>query len=79
MLPGFFHLPCWYKTLIRWFDMPVRSFKVTIPQSEMLDRLTDQTGLSFSEFMRRMIDQCLQEYALNNMIPHMSGKITIGS
>ncbi len=55
--------------------MSVRSFNVTDPQNDRINYVLSQTGLTFSELMRRWVDNGLREQVLDEVIPYMSGKL----
>ncbi len=44
-----------------------------------LKNVLDQTQLGTSDMLRRMIDYCLQQQRMNDIVPSMSGQIKIGS
>lgn len=46
-------------------------------QGESLQKLKDLTGLSISEFTRRLFDYGLQEKVLDEIIPTMSGQLQL--
>jgi hypothetical protein len=45
---------------------------------QALQDLSRQTGDSQSAWLRQMIDYCYRPNVLNEMVPHMSGRIQIG-
>lgn len=55
----------------------ITSLKITDWQQQSFDRLHGQTGLTKSELMRRMFDYCLQEFVINQLVPTMSGSLTV--
>ncbi len=63
-------------------SMPDRTPRlvVTMPDRHRngLREMSDQTELSVSELLRRMVDHCFQPAVTNDMLPCMSGRITIG-
>jgi hypothetical protein len=46
-------------------------------QIEALKDLKVQTGITSSEWLRRMIDYCLQDQILNQLAPALSGHISV--
>lgn len=55
--------------------MPHANFFLPERQDAGLRSVAEQTGLSYSELLRRMVDNCLQSQTLNQLVPSMSGKI----
>jgi len=47
-------------------------------QIDKFESLRNQTGISVSELMRRMFDLCLTDNVVNQIIPCMSGQISVG-
>lgn len=52
---------------------------VTAQQREDVRRLSERTGLTAAELMRRMIDHGTQEQTLNALVPNYSGQLTLRS
>ncbi len=46
-------------------------------QTQALRELRQRTDLSVAEWMRKMIDHCLQPKVLNELLPPMSGHLSI--
>lgn len=46
-------------------------------QAEGLRSLAHQTELSSSELLRRMVDYCLKGNVLNELVPQLSGNISL--
>jgi hypothetical protein len=57
--------------------MPHGNFYLPERQDNGLRSVAQQAGLSYSELLRRMVDQCLQTTTLNVIVPAMSGKIQV--
>ena len=56
--------------------MPKLLFNLPPRQHNGLKHLSSQTGLSVAELLRRMIDQCMQDGAVDRLVPPMSGRMT---
>ncbi len=54
-------------------------FTLADRHSERLRDLSEVTQLSQAELLRRMMDQCFQEKVLNELVPAMSGQLSLGS
>ena len=57
---------------------PVIIVELPPRQKDDLKDLSEKTGLSMSELVRRMIDQCSFGVGLGNLIPAMSGSVRVG-
>ena len=57
--------------------MANKNFRMPECQEEMLENLLRQTGLTFSEYARRLFDYGFQERVLNETIPSMSGQLQV--
>ena len=55
-------------------------YLVQTPERQHRDfqSLKEQTELSIAELMRRMFDHCLQTNLMNEIVPNMSGRLTVG-
>ena len=55
-------------------------YNMMLPQrhERSLRSVSNQTGLSLAELVRRFIDHCLQGDALNVIVPSMSGRLEVG-
>ena len=51
---------------------------VTSQQREEIRIRSEQTGLTAAELLRRMMDYCSQETVMNQLVPNMSGYLSIG-
>ena len=48
-------------------------------QVKALHDLKELTGLTMTELSRRMIEHCLKEQVLNEVLPCLSGQLRLGS
>lgn len=46
-------------------------------QKQQLLEAKEQTGLSLSELLRRMMDHCLTTGVMNELVPSMSGRLEV--
>mgnify|MGYP001558573839 CR=1 FL=1 len=50
-----------------------------LPQHQKaIQNLSQQTGDSQSNWLRRMIDYCYRTEVLNQMVPYLSGQLQVG-
>lgn len=52
-------------------------FHLPTQQKQMLISVSEQTGLSYAEWLRKMIPYCMQSSVLNELMPSMSGYIKV--
>lgn len=58
----------------------MRNYNQRMPERQIdaLRALREQTGLSVSELIRRMFDYCIRDHVFNEIVPAMSGQVSVG-
>lgn len=73
------------RPLLAWKVLTVNTpqthinLKITGTEAQGLFNVEQQTGLTRSELIRRMLDHCLQDHVLNILVPSQSGHLTAGA
>ena len=53
------------------------NFFATSGEVSKLRLLSERTEFTLSDWLRRMIDYCLQDRVLNELLPSMSGSVSV--
>lgn len=54
-------------------------FNAGTERQERLRELSERASLSQAEILRRMLDHCLQEPVLNQLVPSLSGYLALAA